>query len=68
MLSLLLAHGGVAGALIELAVLVGVLALFAVIAWWVGRRALADPEGVRTPPPRRGGGREGDGEQRPPGA
>jgi hypothetical protein len=60
-LPVLLGHGGVAGALIELAVLVGVLALFAAIAWWVGRRALADQERVRTPPPP-----EGDGQQPPP--
>ncbi len=44
MLSALLAHGGVAGALIELAVLLGVLALFAGIAWVAGRRALADQD------------------------
>ncbi len=44
MLSALLARGGVAGALIELAVLLGVLALFAGIAWVAGRRALADQD------------------------
>ena len=53
------AHGGTAGALIELAVILGILALFAAIAWWGGRKALADRDRVLVPPP-------GEGEGQPP--
>ena len=56
MLSALLAHGGTAGALVELAVILGILGLFAAIAWVVGRKALADPGRAPTRPPGEGDG------------
>jgi hypothetical protein len=59
-LSRLLAHGGAAGALAELAVILGMLALFAGIAWLVGRRALSGQERASTE------AREGGDPQPPP--
>lgn len=59
-LSVLLAHGGTAGALAELAVILGMLVLFSGIAWLVGRRALSGQGRPSTE------ARDGDGPQPPP--